>query len=104
MKKTKEGSSFLNRTCKLLVHETLHLLGFDHCVYMDCCMNGSGHLQEDFKQSMFLCPVDLKKLMVLFDFNLVERYKKMQKFFEKHKSVEDVKWLQKAITLTENDN
>jgi archaemetzincin len=28
------------RSAKLLVHETCHLLGFEHCVYMDCCMNG----------------------------------------------------------------
>lgn len=104
-KKTiKQGTLFLNRTCKLLVHETLHLLGFDHCIYMDCCMNGSGHLQEDFRQSMFLCPIDLKKMMVIFDFELIERYKKMQEFFERHKSTTEVKWLQKSIELIKNDD
>lgn len=30
----------ISRSVKLLVHETCHLLGFAHCVYMDCCMNG----------------------------------------------------------------
>ena len=27
-----------------------HLLGFEHCVFFRCCMNGSGHLAEDFAQ------------------------------------------------------
>lgn len=38
----------LQRSCKLLVHEIAHLLGVDHCIWFSCCMNGSGHLSEDF--------------------------------------------------------
>eukprot|EP00118_Oscarella_pearsei_P004823 m.21161 g.21161 ORF g.21161 m.21161 type:complete len:75 (+) comp28147_c0_seq1:1433-1657(+) len=43
----------LQRSCKLLVHELSHLLGVDHCVFYDCCMNGSGHLEEDFSGSIY---------------------------------------------------
>ena len=80
------------------MHETAHLLGVDHCVYYSCCMNGSGHLAEDFRklkyyvccsvmpvpicimyintgQSMHLCPVDLRKLCHLCGFNISQRYK-----------------------------
>ena len=32
----------LLRSCRLLVHETSHLLGIGHCIYYSCCMNGSG--------------------------------------------------------------
>eukprot|EP01051_Picozoa_sp_SAG22_P003473 SAG22_NODE_170_length_16713_cov_33.746298_5_plen_393_part_00 len=46
----KDGSLLLQRCCKLLVHEVGHLLGLDHCVHYACCMNGSGHLAEDFAQ------------------------------------------------------
>ena len=87
----------LSRSCKLLVHETCHLLGMGHCVYMDCCMNGSGHLEEDFRQSMFLCPVDLRKLAHLLEFDPIQRYKLMKEFFTEHYSRKEVDWLEDVI-------
>lgn len=87
----------LSRACKLLVHETMHLLGFPHCIYMDCCMNGSGHLQEDFRQSMLLCPVDLKKLSALFEFDILNRYEKLMGFYIKYNFASEVKALEKII-------
>ena len=92
-------SILLTRTCKLMVHETCHLLGIDHCIYMDCCMNGSGHLEEDFRQSMFLCPVDLKKLNFIFDFDIIERYKNLKEFFKKHKCKKEIKRLEDLIKI-----
>ena len=100
--KKSEKNLILARSCKLLVHETCHLLGIDHCVFMDCCMNGSGHLEEDFKQSMFLCPVDLKKVWICFEFDFVERYKKLKKFFQKNESNNEVKWLEDMIQYLNN--
>jgi archaemetzincin len=52
----------LRRACRLFVHEALHLLQFKHCIYHPCCMNGSGHLAEDDRQPLTLCPVDTRKL------------------------------------------
>ncbi len=86
-------SLLLTRSCKLLVHETCHLLGIDHCVYMDCCMNGSGHLEEDFRQSMFMCPIDLKKLSIIVNFDVRERYARMREFFNKHECRPELKSL-----------
>jgi archaemetzincin len=94
---TSDKSVLLARSCKLLVHETCHLLGFEHCVYMDCCMNGSGHLAEDFRQSMFLCPIDLKKLAHIIEFDMKERYERMRTFFEKHLLESETKWLNNVI-------
>ena len=87
----------VSRSSKLLVHETCHLLGFGHCAYMDCCMNGSGHLEEDFRQSMFLCPIDLRKLSHLIDFDPIERYKKMKDFFVYNHSQREIDWLDDVI-------
>jgi archaemetzincin len=92
----------LTRSSKLLVHETCHLLGIDHCVYFDCCMNGSGHLEEDFRQSMFLCPIDLKKLWMIFEFDVKERYSTMLRFFEKHKCNSEIDKLKKIIDSFES--
>ena len=54
-------------------------------------------MQEDFRQSMFLCPIDLKKLLVLFDFEPVDRYIKLRDYFAKNKSTSEIEWLDKAI-------
>jgi archaemetzincin len=97
LKQPKEKSIILARSCKLLVHETCHLLCFAHCVYMDCCMNGSGHLAEDFRQSMFLCPIDLKKLAHVITFDIKERYERMRVFFARHSLRSEAEWLQNVI-------
>jgi archaemetzincin len=102
--KKSEQNLLITRSCKLLVHETCHLLGIDHCIFMDCCMNGSGHLEEDFRQSMFLCPIDLKKLTLIFNFNLINRYEKMKSFFELISANNEVKWLDNAIKLIKKNS
>ena len=51
----------LSRANKTAVHELGHMFGIGHCVHRQCCMNGSGHLREDFAIPEFLCPVDLAK-------------------------------------------
>lgn len=74
----------LVRSFKLIVHELGHLLGFDHCIHFACCMNGSGHLEEDFRQPMLLCPICLRKLKTLCDINIPKRYRALRKLFNKH--------------------
>jgi archaemetzincin len=63
------------RSCKVLVHELGHLYGIDHCVWYDCCMNGSGHLAEDYRQALHFCPVCLRKLQHVTGCDLVQRYR-----------------------------
>ena len=92
----------LQRSCKLLVHEIAHLFGVDHCVWYSCCMNGSGHLQEDFRQSMHLCPVDLRKLHTLIGFDVLERYKKLKEFFTKHHLEAERVWTSKRLAFLTN--
>eukprot|EP00918_Siedleckia_nematoides_P107133 GHVU01233588.1.p1 GENE.GHVU01233588.1~~GHVU01233588.1.p1 ORF type:complete len:383 (+),score=37.43 GHVU01233588.1:169-1317(+) len=92
----------LERSCRLLVHETGHLLGFDHCIFYSCLMNGSGHLQEDFSQPMFLCPVDLRKLELLIGLDIIERYKQLKQFWEQHSIPEHPKWIQERLKFIEN--
>lgn len=91
----------LLRACRLMVHETCHLLGVGHCVYLNCCMNGSGHIKEDFSQSHFLCPVDLKKMQAIFKFNLSEYYWGLKEFFDKHRQNSESKWLGSVIESLE---
>ncbi|KAK7481609.1 hypothetical protein BaRGS_00027125 [Batillaria attramentaria] len=87
----------LQRSCKLVVHEISHLLGVDHCVFFDCCMNGSGHLMEDFRQPMHLCPVDLRKLHTLVGFDIRARYKSLLEFYRQHGLEEEEEWVQQRL-------
>ncbi len=89
--------TMLQRSCKLLVHEIAHLLGVDHCIWYSCCMNGSGHLKEDFEQSMHLCPVDLRKLATLCGFDIVERYKRLMMFYISHCLSEEESWVRRRL-------
>lgn len=87
----------LQRGCKLLVHEICHLLGIDHCIFYDCCMNGSGHLKEDFRQPMHLCPVDLRKLHTLVGFSVLDRYRQLLEFYKSHGFREEASWVEKRM-------
>ena len=93
---------FLQRSCRLLVHEIGHLLGVDHCIFYECCMNGSGHLQEDFRQPMFLCPVDLHKLSYMCGFDILQRYGDLRHFFDKFGLINEVNWIDKRLRDIEN--
>ncbi len=87
----------LARSCKLLVHETGHLLGLPHCVYYSCCMNGSGHLAEDFAQPTFLCPVCLRKLSMLKALDVEQRYRSLGRFFDEFGMREEKAWINKRL-------
>lgn len=96
--------SIFQRACKLLVHEIGHLLGIAHCIYFECCMNGSGHLAEDFRQPLHLCPVDLHKLQTLVAFNVLGRYKKLCEFYVKHEMKSEAEWVKRRITFLNNSS
>ena len=87
----------LQRSCRLLVHELGHLLGIGHCVYYNCLMNGSGHLEEDFRQPMFLCPVDLHKIQALCGIDLSTRYASLRDFYSENGMQEEKEWTIKRL-------
>lgn len=61
-KSDKEFRQVLRRTLKTAAHETGHMFSLPHCVYFDCCMNGSNSLPEADRQLLSLCPQCLAKL------------------------------------------
>ena len=89
----------LMRSCRLLTHEIGHLLGIDHCIYYACLMNGSGHLQEDFSQPLFLCPIDLKKLGRLAEFDVVRRYEQLLEFCTENSFEDETKILERRLSI-----
>ncbi len=85
------------RSCKVLAHEIGHQFGIEHCIYYHCVMNGSNHLQESDARPQHLCPVDLRKLQYSVEFDIVERYKKLQQFYEECGFEKEVNWVRERL-------
>jgi archaemetzincin len=87
----------LQRSCKVLAHETAHMFGIEHCVYFRCVLNGSNHLGESDARPMHLCPVDLRKLQWSVGFDVVERYRRLGRFCEQTGFSDEGKWIAREI-------
>ncbi|KAG2381869.1 hypothetical protein C9374_005661 [Naegleria lovaniensis] len=87
----------IERCCKIVVHELAHMQQIGHCVFFDCIMNGSGWLEEDYRQSIQLCPVDLRKFQTLMDFDILERYKALLRFYKAYRINDAALWVEDMI-------
>lgn len=59
------------------------MFGVRHCIYYECLVNGSNHLQESDSRPLELCVVCLRKLQSNIKFDILERYKKLHEFVQK---------------------
>ena len=90
----------LQRSCKVLVHETAHMFGLPHCIYYDCIVNGSNGMTETDAQPQHLCPVCLRKLHHAIGFDAVKRYQELAGFYRHHKWYEESDWVQRQLART----
>jgi len=87
----------LRRSCKVLAHETGHMFGLVHCVYFNCLMNGSNHLAESDRRPLHLCPVCLRKLQWSIGFDVVERYRALEKVCRTDGFADEAGWFSQRI-------
>lgn len=87
----------LEKSCKVLAHETGHMLGMAHCIYYDCLMNGSNNLAEMDRQNSFLCPICLRKLKHALGIDLHIRYQNLLRFFDRNELKEQAEWLRNVL-------
>ena len=80
------------RSCKVLVHETGHLFGLQHCIYFRCVFNGSNHLAESDARPLRECPVDLRKLHHSTGFDVVRRYAGLYHFYHEVGFEDEADW------------
>ncbi len=87
----------LLRAAKVLLHETGHMFGMQHCIYYCCLMNGSNHLKESDDQPLHLCPVCLRKLHHSVGFDIVERYRALLRFCRDAGLNDEAQWTQYCV-------
>lgn len=90
----------LRRSCKVLAHETGHMFGLAHCTFFNCLMNGSNHLGESDRRPLHLCPVCLRKLQWSIGFDLLERYRALERTDRTLGFTDEADWLQARIKRT----
>ncbi|TVY48475.1 Archaemetzincin [Lachnellula occidentalis] len=71
---------WLARACRTAAHELGHCFGIAHCVYYACSMQGTASIIEDARQPMYLCPIDLAKVLNATGANVKERYQALLEF------------------------
>jgi len=87
----------LQRSCKVLAHETTHMFGLPHCIYFECLANGSNNLEEADICPHQLCPVCLRKLHFNVQFNPVTRYEELARFYHAHDWDDDARWTDRQL-------
>ncbi len=89
--------TLLQRSGKVLVHETGHMFGLAHCVYFRCVFNGSNHLAESDARPMHECPVDLRKLHHSIGFDVPQRYAGLYRFYRKAGFEDEAAWTRRRL-------
>lgn len=89
----KDKQTLLERSCRVLAHETGHMFSLQHCVFFRCVLNGSNHLQESDSRPLALCPVCLRKLQHSIGFDVTERYRRLLGFYQKAGFHEEALWV-----------
>lgn len=90
-------SLILARSAKVLVHETSHMFGLTHCIYYDCALNGSNHLEESDAHPQHLCPICLRKLHHAIGFDAVKRYAELGRFYHRQKWYDESDWVKRQL-------
>jgi archaemetzincin len=82
----------LKRSCKVLAHETAHMFSLHHCIFFQCLVNGTNHLQESDSRPLHLCPVCLRKLHHNIGFDVVKRYRNLLDFYKRAGLTSESEW------------
>jgi archaemetzincin len=96
-------SLLLRRSCKVLSHETGHMFGLAHCTFFNCLMNGSNHLAESDRRPLHLCPVCLRKLHWSIGFDVLERYRAVERVTRADGFADEADWFSRRVKVLHGD-
>jgi archaemetzincin len=86
----------LLRTIKVATHEAGHMFSMQHCIQLECNMNGSNSLPESDRHPLEVCPNCLAKLCYATGAEPVARFKKLSTFCQINGLVKDVEFYEKS--------
>ena len=69
------------------------MFGLGHCIYFSCLMNGANHIEEADKKPLHVCPVCLRKLQRSINFDVIQRYEALERFFQGAGLKEEAAWV-----------
>jgi archaemetzincin len=73
------------------------MFGVTHCIYFNCLLNGSNHLDEADRRPMDICPVDLRKLQFSVGFDVTKRYEELTRFYEEVGFDDEARWTKSRL-------
>jgi archaemetzincin len=88
---------FLERSFKVLAHETGHMFSIAHCTANECLMNGSNSLDETDRSTIHLCPVCLHKLQWNLKLDVMRHYRQLGDIYEKSGYPELADWTRRRL-------
>ncbi len=89
----------LLRSLKLVVHESGHTFGLEHCVRYRCVMNGSNSLDESDRQPLHLCPDCLRKLAWNRGLDVNARYDALAALYTRLGLTEEARWVEDRLAV-----
>lgn len=102
--RTEAGKTLLLlRSVSVLLHETCHMFGMEHCIYYRCLLNGSNSLEESDGGVIHLCPICLRKLHHSVGFNITNRDEQLLKEYQRHGFAEESKWLKQRLQFVKGE-
>jgi len=97
----------LKRAVSTYLHEMMHLFGLEHCIYYLCLMNGANCENEMDQQLLYLCPICLKKMYILFGkqhFNIIRMYRSLLELSKKFAFHEEANWYENRLKILNIDS
>lgn len=102
--RTEDGKTLLLlRSVSVLLHETCHMFGMEHCIYYRCLLNGSNSLEESDRGVMHLCPVCLRKLHHSVGFNITARDERLLQEYKRLGFDDESKWLNRRLRFVKDE-
>jgi archaemetzincin len=73
------------------------MFGIRHCIHFQCAMNGANNQAESDRTPLHLCPVCLRKLHHLLNFDVVTREEALANWYAEHKLTPEAEWSRKRL-------